>query len=275
MGEVIGKEGEDFSRHDKWPCMIYPTLQLLRRMMSHSGAIFISIDGNEHTVLEMICDEIFDIHNRLATFIWRKIDSPNNNHVVIAPDHEYILDYAHSPADLTRRMEASEQDETKQSPVDALADMCMGTYKETRHDWEEAARNGCQPDQELRETWRLAQGLRFAATQYRPFIQGGGRDEEKHHHLLGCAPRTPASGRGTRNLVRRQHRRIRRRVAWWLPAALATHGNISRPARRGLDLQLCDGDLLPMPVQQHHPTLPHLPQRTARHSPALFPGRVR
>lgn len=69
-------------------------------------------------------------------------------------------------------MEASEQDEIKQSPVDALADMCMEICKETRHDWEEATRNGCQPDQELRETWRLAQGLRFAATQYWPFTPG-------------------------------------------------------------------------------------------------------
>lgn len=37
LGEVVGKEGEDFSRHDKWLCMMYPRLQLLRNLLSEEG----------------------------------------------------------------------------------------------------------------------------------------------------------------------------------------------------------------------------------------------
>ena len=58
LGEVVGKEGEDFSRHDKWLCMMYPRLRLLQQLLSDDGAIFISIDDNEQANLKLICDEI-------------------------------------------------------------------------------------------------------------------------------------------------------------------------------------------------------------------------
>lgn len=47
LGEVVGKEGEDLSRHDKWLCMMYPRLRLLHKLLAKDGAIFISIDDNE------------------------------------------------------------------------------------------------------------------------------------------------------------------------------------------------------------------------------------
>ena len=59
LGEVVGKEGEDLSRHDKWLCMMYPRLKLLQRLLAEDGAIFISIDDNEQANLKLICDEIF------------------------------------------------------------------------------------------------------------------------------------------------------------------------------------------------------------------------
>ena len=34
IGEVVGKEGEDLSRHDKWLCMMYPRLRLLRKLLA-------------------------------------------------------------------------------------------------------------------------------------------------------------------------------------------------------------------------------------------------
>lgn len=59
LGEVVGKEGEDLSRHDKWLCMMYPRLVLLQKLLADDGAIFISIDDNEVYNLKLICDEIF------------------------------------------------------------------------------------------------------------------------------------------------------------------------------------------------------------------------
>lgn len=62
LGEVVGKEGEDLSRHDKWLCMMYPRLRLLEKLLADDGAIFISIDDTECANLRMIYDEIFDAY---------------------------------------------------------------------------------------------------------------------------------------------------------------------------------------------------------------------
>ena len=47
FGQVVGKESEDLSRHDKWLCMMYPRLRLLHKLLADEGVIFISIDDNE------------------------------------------------------------------------------------------------------------------------------------------------------------------------------------------------------------------------------------
>lgn len=94
LHKTVGKEGEDLSRHDKWLCMMYPRLKLLQRLLAEDGAIFISIDDNEELALKAICAEIFGARNYITNFIWRKVDSPNDNKVAITPDHEYILAYA-------------------------------------------------------------------------------------------------------------------------------------------------------------------------------------
>lgn len=69
LGKVVGSEGEDLTRHDKWLCMMYPRLKLLRDLLSDDGAIFISIDDNEHCNLKEIMDEIFGSENFIGTFV--------------------------------------------------------------------------------------------------------------------------------------------------------------------------------------------------------------
>jgi len=41
LGEVVGREGEDLSRHDKWLCMIYPRLKLLQRLLAEDDHPFL------------------------------------------------------------------------------------------------------------------------------------------------------------------------------------------------------------------------------------------
>lgn len=66
LGQVVGKEGEDLTRHDKWLCMMYPRLKLLHKLLAEDGAIFISIDDNEQSNLKLILDEIFGHSNFIA-----------------------------------------------------------------------------------------------------------------------------------------------------------------------------------------------------------------
>ena len=94
LGEVVGREGEDFTRHDKWLCMMYPRMRLMQRLLSEDGAIFISIDDNEQANLKLICDEIFGAQNFIANISWFKKSSPSNDATYFSNDVEYITVYA-------------------------------------------------------------------------------------------------------------------------------------------------------------------------------------
>ena len=93
LGEVVDKEGEDLTRHDKWLCMMYPRLKLLQKLLADDGAIFISIDDNEQSNLRLICDEIFGSHNFAAQIIWEKVYSPRMDAIGFSSSHDYILCY--------------------------------------------------------------------------------------------------------------------------------------------------------------------------------------
>ena len=93
IGQVVGREGEDFSRHDKWLCMMYPRLKLLKQLLSDDGAIFISIDDNEVASLKFICDEIFGRQNFVTVIHWRRSESQNNTAKLISVVGEYIVCY--------------------------------------------------------------------------------------------------------------------------------------------------------------------------------------
>lgn len=93
LGEVVGKEGEDLSRHDKWLCMMYPRLRLLQRLLSDDGAIFISIGEDEHASLKLICDEIFGIGNYITDFS-RQMKSGGAKGHFYTPSVDYVLAYA-------------------------------------------------------------------------------------------------------------------------------------------------------------------------------------
>lgn len=59
LSQVVGKEGDDLSRHDKWACMMYPRLQLINKLLSFDGVIAISIGFHELHTLYQLCKEIF------------------------------------------------------------------------------------------------------------------------------------------------------------------------------------------------------------------------
>lgn len=92
LKETVGAEGEDLCRHDKWLCMMYPRLKLLRDLLSDDGTIFISLDNNEVHNGRAILDEIFGGKNFLGTIIWRNVT--DNNPTNIAVEHEYIHCYS-------------------------------------------------------------------------------------------------------------------------------------------------------------------------------------
>ena len=96
LGEVVGKEGETLDRHDRWLCMMYPRLVLLKQFLAEDGVIFVSIDDDEVHHLRALMDELFGTRRRLATFVWRT-DGNFDNQAKIKNCHEYVLAYANNP----------------------------------------------------------------------------------------------------------------------------------------------------------------------------------
>ncbi len=96
LGQVVGKESEDLSRHDKWLCMMYPRLKLLHKLLAEDGAIFISIDDNEIFRLGLIMDEIFGVKRRLACIPVKAEPSGGKGKEALRTGHEYLLAYTKS-----------------------------------------------------------------------------------------------------------------------------------------------------------------------------------
>ncbi len=119
IGDAVGKEGEDFSRHDKWLCMMYPRLVLLEKLLSPDGAIFISIDRNEFASLKAICDRIFN--NFVGCISWQRTYSPRNDSKGIVSETEYILVYSKSSDWQPNRLERTDEMDAK--------------YKNPDNDW--------------------------------------------------------------------------------------------------------------------------------------------
>jgi len=92
--KVVGKEGETLDRHDRWLCMMYPRLLLLREFLRDDGSIWVSIDDNEQANLKLLMDEIFGQGNFINNIIWQKKYSPQNDAKHLSDNHDFLVCYA-------------------------------------------------------------------------------------------------------------------------------------------------------------------------------------
>lgn len=80
--------------HSDWCSMIYSRLLLSRNLLSDNGVIFISIDDNEQSTLNLICNEIFGSDN-VESIVWAKESESNSgkmkNTKTFRDVHEYII----------------------------------------------------------------------------------------------------------------------------------------------------------------------------------------
>jgi adenine-specific DNA-methyltransferase len=96
LGKTVGKEADDLSRHDKWLCMIYPRLALLKRFLRPDGSIWISMDDSEAALLRVLLDEIFGRERFIACNVWQKRYSRENREA-IGDVHEFLFVYGMDP----------------------------------------------------------------------------------------------------------------------------------------------------------------------------------
>ena len=118
LGEVVGKEGEDLSRHDKWLCMMYPRLRLLQKLLAKDGVIFISIDVNEKFNLKLMCDEIFGSNMFIADIAVINNLKGRSDDKYIATAHESLLIYQNGDF-ITNGVAVPEEYETEYKLTDS------------------------------------------------------------------------------------------------------------------------------------------------------------
>ena len=135
-------DGEDLERHDKWLCMLWPRLQLLKELLADDGVIFISIDDNEQHHLRMLMDEIFGPDNLVANFPWQSRQSVSND-IDISVQHEYVVAYARNRRRSNRRLRQSNLDSWYSEPSFAAYPKPLDP-----EGWS-------NPDQDPRGPWKL------------------------------------------------------------------------------------------------------------------------
>lgn len=89
-------DAEDSYRHSKWLSFMNKRLIIAKRLLSESGAIFISIDDNEEANLKLLCNEIFGESFFVTDIAWRSSDSSNHDAKKFSVDYNHTLVYSKS-----------------------------------------------------------------------------------------------------------------------------------------------------------------------------------
>ena len=84
---------DDGVEHSIWLSLMRDRLEIIRRLLSDDGSLWITIDDNEAHYLKVLCDEIFGRQHFVANVVWQKKYSPGNNQKGISSDIDHILVY--------------------------------------------------------------------------------------------------------------------------------------------------------------------------------------
>ena len=85
---------DDGVEHSLWLSLMRDRLDLLRRLLTEDGSLWITIDDNESHYLKVLCDEIFGRANFVANVVWQKKASPQANAVWLSDSHDHVLVFA-------------------------------------------------------------------------------------------------------------------------------------------------------------------------------------
>ncbi len=88
---------DDGLEHSIWLGLMRDRLEIIRRLLSEDGSLWITIDDNECHYLKVLCDEVFGRANFVANIVWQKRTS-RENRAAIGSAHDHLLLYAKSGA---------------------------------------------------------------------------------------------------------------------------------------------------------------------------------
>lgn len=100
---------DDGLEHSIWLSLMRDRLEIIRRLLSDDGSLWITIDDNEVHYLKIVCDELFGRVNFVANVIWEKADSPRNSARQFSTDHDHVLVYSRNPEWVPQKLERTSE----------------------------------------------------------------------------------------------------------------------------------------------------------------------
>ena len=95
MGEFAQTNYENAITRDNLLSMLYPRLMLAKMLLSESGVIFCSIDDRNQAYVKCLFDEVFGESGFVATYLWKKTDTPPSLSNKVRKKYEYVLCYGY------------------------------------------------------------------------------------------------------------------------------------------------------------------------------------
>ena len=87
---------DDGVEHSIWLSLMRDRLEIIRRLLSDDGSLWITIDDNEAHYLKVLCDEIFGRANFVSNVVWQKTLTRRNDARALSTAHDHVLVYAKS-----------------------------------------------------------------------------------------------------------------------------------------------------------------------------------
>lgn len=85
---------DDGLEHSIWLGLMRDRLEIIKRLLSDDGSLWITIDDNEAHYLKVLCDEVFGRKNFVVNAIWVKKSAPQNDAKWISDTHDHVFVYA-------------------------------------------------------------------------------------------------------------------------------------------------------------------------------------
>jgi adenine-specific DNA-methyltransferase len=87
---------EDGLEHSIWLGLMRDRLEIIRRLLSDDGSLWITIDDNEAHYLKVLCDEVFGRQNFFGSIVWQHSVQGKNDAKTLSLHHNYVIAYSKS-----------------------------------------------------------------------------------------------------------------------------------------------------------------------------------
>ena len=103
---------DDGLEHSIWLGLMRDRLEIIKRLLSDDGSLWITIDDNEAHYLKVLCDEVFGRGNFVGNIVWQHSIQGKNDAKLLSLHHNYILVYRKSDLFIRNLLPRTEEHNT-------------------------------------------------------------------------------------------------------------------------------------------------------------------